>query len=145
MSFIDILFTGVGLSMDAFAVYICKGLIIREKIYVKAIVIGLYFGFFQLIMPLVGFYLGSIFNSSIFNYGYWISFFTLSFIGFNMIRDADNEENSNDSISFVTMIPLAIANATAVKVGFANGAKYYKSLKKYAYTGILISVIFLYL
>lgn len=119
MSFIDILFTGVGLSMDAFAVSICKGLMIREKIYVKAIVVGLYFGFFQMIMPLVGFYLGSIFNSSIFNYGYWISFFTLSFIGFNMIRDADNEENSNDSISFVTMIPLAIATSIdALTIGF---------------------------
>lgn len=120
MTFIDILFTGIGLSMDAFAVSICKGLVIREKSYMRSIVVGLYFGFFQMIMPLIGFCLGSSFNNSILNYGYWISFFILSVIGFNMIKDADNEESSNDSIGFITMIPLAVATSIdALTVGFA--------------------------
>lgn len=119
MTFIDILFTGIGLSMDAFAVSICKGLMIRDKIYIRAIVVGLYFGIFQMIMPLIGFYLGNSFNNSIVNYGCWISFFILSLIGFNMIKDADNKESGSDSIGFITMIPLAIATSIdALTIGF---------------------------
>lgn len=119
MMFIDIIFTGIGLSMDAFAVSICKGLMIRDKIYIRAIVVGLYFGVFQMIMPLMGFYLGNNFNNSIIDYGYWISFFILSVIGFNMIKDSGNEEGGSDSIGFITMIPLAIATSVdALTIGF---------------------------
>lgn len=124
MGILEILFLGVGLAMDAFAVSICKGLSMKKMNWKKAIIIALYFGIFQGLMPVVGYYLGVGFESKIKMFDHWIAFGLLSLIGTNMIREAIGEKNSesNDSVDFKTMIVLAIAtsiDALAVGITFA--------------------------
>jgi putative Mn2+ efflux pump MntP len=125
MTFFDILLLGVSLSMDAFAVSICKGLSMKKLDLRKAVIIGLYFGFFQAFMPLIGYFFGSIFQNLITSIDHWIAFLLLGFIGFNMIKESfsnDDSENLNDSVDFKTMIVLAIAtsiDALAVGITFS--------------------------
>lgn len=124
MSIAEILLIGIGLSMDAFAVSICKGLSV-DKLKVKhALMAGLYFGGFQALMPLIGYFLGSQFKSMITSVDHWIAFGLLVLIGANMIREALGEEGEekDDSFSFQTMVLLAVAtsiDALAVGITFA--------------------------
>lgn len=113
----------VGLSMDAFAVSICKGLSLG-KIKVKHMCIaGIWFGGFQALMPLIGYFLGSLFADMITKYDHWIAFIFLIFIGGNMIKEAlGNEENVDASMDVKSMFLLAVAtsiDALAVGVTFA--------------------------
>ena len=114
----------VGLSMDAFAVSICKGLSVRRLKPKHVLIVGLYFGGFQALMPLLGYFLGKQFQSLITSADHWIAFILLGLIGFNMIREARNgdEENLNDSMGVKAMLPLAVAtsiDALAVGITFA--------------------------
>lgn len=114
----------VGLSMDAFAVSICKGLSVRRLELKHLLITGLYFGGFQALMPALGYILGKQFQSLITSADHWIAFILLGLIGFNMIREARNgdEENLNDSFGLKTMLPLAVAtsiDALAVGITFA--------------------------
>lgn len=124
MGIFDLIIIAIGLSMDAFAVSVCKGLSVR-RVQIKHIAsVGLYFGGFQALMPLIGYILGKQFESMITSVDHWIAFVLLSIIGGNMIREALNgdEEEMDDSFSFKTMIPLAIAtsiDALAIGVTFA--------------------------
>lgn len=123
MSFLELLFLAVGLSMDAFAVSVCKGLSVgRLKIKHYALA-GLYFGGFQALMPLLGWLLGRQFEELIKSVDHWIAFVLLALIGANMIRESfGKDETLNDSFSFKVMLPLAIAtsiDALAVGVTFA--------------------------
>lgn len=113
----------VGLSMDAFAVAVCKGLSLN-KIKVKhAASAGLYFGGFQAGMPLIGYFFGRYFKDLVTTVDHWIVFILLALIGGNMIKEAfEKEEKLNDSFSFGTMLPLAVAtsiDALAVGITFA--------------------------
>lgn len=124
MSFLELFIIAVGLSMDAFAVSICKGLSMCRMSWKNAVVIGLYFGGFQALMPFFGYLLGSQFKSAITSIDHWIAFILLSIIGFNMIREALNqeEESCDASIDFRNMLVLAIAtsiDALAIGVTFA--------------------------
>ena len=124
MGLLELFVIAVGLSMDAFAVSICKGLSVRELKPKHALTVGVYFGGFQMLMPLIGFALGVRFQSFITSIDHWIAFVLLAFIGFNMIREArsDEENESNDRFDFKTMLPLAVAtsiDALAVGVTFA--------------------------
>ncbi len=124
MGVIEIFFLGVGLAMDAFAVSICKGLSMKKMEWKKAIIIALYFGIFQALMPVIGYLLGVGFEEKIKIIDHWIAFGLLLMIGINMIKDAfDNKQNEeNDSVDFKSMIVLAIAtsiDALAVGVTFA--------------------------
>lgn len=124
MSLLELFIIAVGLSMDAFAVSICKGLSMCKMSWKNAIVVGLYFGGFQGMMPFLGYVLGSQFKSAITSIDHWIAFILLSIIGFNMIREALNteEESCDASIDFKNMIVLAIAtsiDALAIGVTFA--------------------------
>ena len=123
MGFIEIFLIGVGLAMDAFAVSICKGLSVKQLKVKNALTCGVYFGGFQALMPLIGFILGVQFKDKIESIDHWIAFVLLGFIGFNMIKEAfEDEENCNNDFSFKAMIPLAIAtsiDALAVGVTFA--------------------------
>ena len=115
---------GVGLSMDAFAVSICKGLGMRKVNKKQALVIGLFFGGFQALMPFVGWLLGSQFESMITQIDHWIAFVLLGIIGFNMVKESreTEEEELDCSFGVKAMIPLAIAtsiDALAVGVTFA--------------------------
>lgn len=109
--------------MDAFAVSVCKGLSVRELKTKHMVAVGLYFGGFQALMPLLGFFLGVQFQSLIRDFDHWIAFALLSLIGLSMIRESRGEADSlDDSFSFRTMLPLAVAtsiDALAVGVTFA--------------------------
>ncbi len=113
----------VGLSMDAFAVAICKGLSLRNIKIKHAMIAGLYFGGFQAAMPLLGYFAGRYFKDFVTGIDHWIIFILLALIGGNMIREAfGQEEELNDSFSFKTMLPLAVAtsiDALAVGITFA--------------------------
>ena len=124
MSLTELFLIAVGLSMDAFAVSICKGLSMQKMNRKNALVIGLYFGGFQGIMPFLGYLLGSRFQDAIASYDHWIAFILLAVIGGNMIKESmDKElENLDSSVAFKDMVILAIAtsiDALAVGVTFA--------------------------
>lgn len=120
---LEILFIAIGLSMDAFAVSICKGLSMNKLDVKKAIIIGLYFGVFQALMPLLGFFLGISFQGLVSSVDHWITFALLLIIGINMVIEVfRKEENQNDKVNFGEMVVLAIAtsiDAFAVGVTFA--------------------------
>ena len=114
----------VGLSMDAFAVSICKGLSTPRLRLRHSLICGGYFGLFQALMPTLGWLLGVQFQATIASLDHWIAFILLGIIGVNMIRESrENEEESVDSsFAFRTMLPLAVAtsiDALAVGVTFA--------------------------
>lgn len=125
MSFVEVLLIGIGLSMDAFSVSICKGLTSKKFSWKMALVCGLWFGFFQALMPVIGFFLGVQFEEYITAFDHWIAFGLLVLIGANMIREAiwgSDDQNNNGALDFKTMLLLAIAtsiDALAVGVSFA--------------------------
>lgn len=124
MGIIELFLIAVGLSMDAFAVSICKGLALKKMDLKKACIVGLWFGGFQGLMPLIGFLLGQSFEAYITSIDHWIAFILLSLIGISMLREAlsKEEEEADDSLSFKTMFLLALAtsiDALAVGVTFA--------------------------
>lgn len=123
MGIFELLLLSIGLGMDAFAVAVCKGISMKKIIWKKAIIIGLYFGFFQAFMPVIGFALGTTFESFITNIDHWVAFALLTIIGSNMIKEAfSQEESTNDDTSFKVMIILAIAtsiDALTVGITFA--------------------------
>lgn len=124
MESLEIVLVSIGLAMDAFAVSVCKGLSMKKMDWKKAIIIGLWFGFFQGFMPVLGYILGSNFEHLIVSVDHWIIFALLSFIGIKMIKEAlgGDSENVNDDIGFKTMILLAFAtsiDALAVGITFA--------------------------
>ena len=122
MNIVDILVIGVGLSMDAFAVSVCKGLAMKKMDIKKALVCSLYFGVFQALMPLIGFLLGSGFKNVVSSIDHWIAFVLLGIIGINMIKEAKSCDVVNDSMDVKTMLTLAVAtsiDALAIGVTFA--------------------------
>jgi len=125
LSFLDIFLIGVALSMDAFAVSVCKGLSVKKAGVKHVLTVGVYFGGFQALMPMLGFLLGYKFESFITNIDHWIAFVLLAIIGGNMIREAlgkDEDDKENDDFSFRAMLPLAVAtsiDALAVGISFA--------------------------
>ena len=128
MSVVELFILAVGLSMDAFAVAICKGLCMRKVTIKKAGIVGLYFGLFQAGMPMIGYILGSQFSDKISSIDHWIAFILLSLIGISMIKESlEKEENSEckteeEELSFKNMSILAVAtsiDALAVGVTFA--------------------------
>ena len=122
MEYLSVLLIAVGLAMDAFAVAICKGLAMRKPGVKAILVIGLWFGFFQAVMPVIGSLLGSSFYSYISEYDHWIAFALLALIGANMIREAlsGEEEGVDDSIGFRTKLVLALATSIdALAVGIS--------------------------
>ncbi len=98
MSIIDIFLLGVGLSMDAFAVAICKGLAMRKVNKGQMFVIALFFGGFQAIMPLIGWALGTTFAKKIVNFDHWIAFILLSYVGGKMAVEAIKEWKDNEVV-----------------------------------------------
>ena len=123
MSLWELFIIAVGLSMDAFAVAVCKGLSVCKVKPKHGLIVGLYFGGFQALMPVLGYFLGVQFQSLITNIDHWIAFVLLGLIGSNMIREALGEgECVNASFSPKTMLPLALAtsiDALAVGITFA--------------------------
>ncbi len=124
MGLLELFLIAVGLSMDAFAVSVCKGLSERQLKAKHYFIIGAWFGGFQAIMPTIGYLLGSTFEQYITAVDHWIAFVLLCLIGGNMIREAlsKDEEKLDASFSFKTMLLLAVAtsiDALAVGITFA--------------------------
>ena len=113
MGIFELILLSVGLGMDAFAVSVCKGISMKKMNWKKAGIIGLYFGGFQALMPVLGYFLGSTFASAIASIDHWIAFVLLGLIGANMIKEAFSNEsdNNDDDVGFKTMIVLAIATS----------------------------------
>lgn len=123
MSLFDLIMIGISLSMDAFAVSICKGLSVRKVALSHALICGAWFGAFQAIMPSLGYFLGSRFERLLNSVGPWVAFLLLAVIGANMVRESFGADEAVDSdFSARAMLPLAVAtsiDALAVGVGFA--------------------------
>lgn len=124
MSLLSLFIIAVGLSMDAFAVSVCKGLAMRKATLKNAVTVGLWFGGFQGLMPFLGYLLGSRFQSYIAAIDHWIAFALLSLIGISMIREALSKEQecADASLAPKVMFLLAVAtsiDALAVGVTFA--------------------------
>lgn len=123
MGVVEILVLAVGLSMDAFAVSICKGLAMQKVKFSNAAICGIWFGSFQALMPLIGYFVGNNFSSYIVGIVHWIAFSLLAIIGGNMIKEAYDKEddNVNESLGVKIMFMMAIAtsiDALAVGVTF---------------------------
>ena len=112
MGFLELILIAVGLSMDAFAVAVCKGLNMKKINYKQAIIIALFFGGFQGLMPLIGWILGKQFESYITSIDHWIAFGLLAFIGVQMIMEAikgdDEEEDQSSELRIKELIALAV-------------------------------------
>ena len=125
MSLLELFILAVGLSMDAFAVSICKGLSTQHLRPQHYLCVGLWFGGFQALMPTIGYLLGSTFERYITRYDHWVAFVLLLVIGGNMIKEAlgpESEAEENSSFRFKTMLLLAVAtsiDALAVGITFA--------------------------
>ena len=124
MGLLELFLVAVGLSMDAFAVAVCKGLALRKVNVGQMALVGLWFGGFQALMPLIGYFVGAQFREQITFIDHWIAFGLLAIIGGNMIRESlsKEEECPDASLSVKAMLPMAIAtsiDALAVGVTFA--------------------------
>ena len=124
MSLTELFIIAVGLSMDAFAVSVCKGLSVQRLKLGHALTCGVYFGGFQGLMPALGYLLGSQFQNVIVKVDHWIAFILLGIIGINMIRESrdTDAESLDSSFGFKAMLPLAVAtsiDALAVGITFA--------------------------
>lgn len=124
MGFVELLLLAVGLSMDAFAVSICKGLSMKKATLKAGATCGLWFGGFQALMPMIGYYLGTMFAGAIEAFDHWVAFGLLAIIGINMLKEAfekgcDCEKHDAD-LSVKTMFVMAIATSIdALAVGIS--------------------------
>ena len=124
MGFFELLLLAVGLSMDAFAVSVCKGLSMKKADLRGAFTCGIWFGGFQALMPTIGFFLGTLFADAIVAFDHWVAFGLLGIIGFNMLKEAfskdEEEETCGCDLSFKTMLVMAIATSIdALAVGIS--------------------------
>ena len=147
MSFFELLLIAVSMSMDAFAVSICKGLSVRKVTPKQCLAVGGWFGGFQGVMPVIGFVLTSLFASLITSVSHWIAFGLLVFIGSNMIREAfeKDDDEVDDSFSFMTMLTLAVATSIdALAMGVTlnlSGANIWVAAPLIAVTTAILSPI----
>ena len=124
MSIVELLVIAVGVSMDAFAVSVCKGLSVRKLRPRHAFSVSIWFGGFQALMPLIGYFLGVSFADMVSEFDHWITFVLLSIIGGNMIKDSfeNTDHEANPDFTFKTMFMMAVAtsiDALAVGVSLA--------------------------
>lgn len=126
MGIVELFLIAVGLSMDAFAVAVCKGLAMKKCTWTKAGIVGLYFGVFQAGMPLAGYILGVQFKEVIMSIDHWVAFGLLGIIGINMVRESRENceecQTEDEALDVKTMVGLAVAtsiDALVVGVTFA--------------------------
>ena len=126
MDFLELFLLAVGLSMDAFAVSVCKGLAMKKADAKGMVVCGVWFGGFQALMPMIGFFLGTLFASAIEAIDHWVAFGLLAVIGSNMLKEVFEKEegcdcdNNNADLSVKTMFVMAVATSIdALAVGIS--------------------------
>ena len=116
MSLLELFILAVGLSMDAFAVAVCKGLSVRKAGAKECGIVGLYFGGFQALMPAIGYFLGVQFKEYITSIDHWIAFILLGLIGFNMIRESRERADENDEVCPKEEHPFAVKSMLLLAV-----------------------------
>jgi putative Mn2+ efflux pump MntP len=146
MGLLEIILIAVGLSMDAFAVSVSLGLSAQNIKFRQIIIPGLYFGFFQALMPAIGYFSGFYFADKIDNFEHWIAFALLGVIGGKMIKDSlskeDDEKKEEYSFKFVKMLILAVATSIdALAVGITYAFFKVNILKAVLITGMITLVI----
>ena len=118
MSALDILLISIGMAMDSFAVSVCKCLSIKKAGIPEGVKCGIYFGGFQALMPVIGYYLGRLFAELIVKIDHWIAFGLLLFIGLSMIKESRETEKVDDKMDVRTMLILAVATSIdALSIG----------------------------
>ena len=141
MSFLELFILAVGLSMDAFAVAMCKGLAVKKVGIKQMLTVGVWFGSFQAIMPLIGYVLISQFQKYIEKYDHWIAFVLLALIGANMIKEALSKEEESTDASFSVKSMLVLAVATSIDAMAAGCTLATKSVSDAKQGGILVAVL----
>ena len=144
MGLIELFLIAVGLSMDAFAVSVCKGLAMPKCTFKKAAIVGLWFGGFQALMPAIGYVLGAQFQETIASIDHWIAFVLLALIGGNMIHEAlDNDEEEADaSLDVKTMFLLAVATSIdALAIGITIAFLKVNIIPAVCFIGIVTFII----
>lgn len=123
MGILELLLLAIGLSMDAFAVSICKGLSVKKAGFHEMGLFAVWFGGFQALMPLIGFFVGSLFHQVISSFDHWVAFGLLAMLGLNMLREAfskEEEEAGGADFSTKTMFVMAVATSIdALAVGIS--------------------------
>lgn len=122
MGLVELLLLAVGLSMDAFAVSLCKGLAMKKATLKAELTCGIWFGGFQALMPVIGFFLGTLFAEAIEAFDHWVAFGLLVLIGINMLKEAvsSEEEQADADLSVKTMFLMAVATSIdALAVGIS--------------------------
>ncbi len=135
MGLLEIIIMSIGLAMDAFSVSICKGLLVKKYKFKNSIIIGLYFGLFHMIMPIIGYFLGSSFEKFITSIDHWVAFILLFLIGSHMINESfsKKKEKEDGSTKFNSMFPLALATsidslAVGITIAFLRANIYLTSI-----------------
>lgn len=148
MGFWELLLLGVGLSMDAFAVSVCKGLAMKKATLKAELTCGVWFGGFQALMPLIGFFLGTLFADAIQAFDHWIAFGLLALIGFNMLKEAfgEEEENADADLSVKTMFVMAVATsidalAVGISLAMAGNVNIFIAITLIGITTFLLSAV----
>ena len=153
MKFWELMVLAIGVSMDAFAVSVCKGLSSKKASIANMGKCGLWFGGFQALMPLIGFYIGKLFANAIEAVDHWIAFALLAFIGANMLKEAlvdgeecDCENGKNADFSFKTMLTMAIATsidalAVGVSLSLAGGVNIFLAILLIGVTTCIFSAL----
>lgn len=148
MGILELFFLAVGLSMDAFAVSICKGLAMKKVTVKGCSICGIWFGGFQALMPLIGFFLGTLFADAIESIDHWVACILLLIIGVNMLREAfgkDEAEGASDAdLSVKTMFVLAVATsidalAVGISLAMAGNVNIYLAVALIGATTFLLS------
>lgn len=145
----ELFIIALGLSMDAFAVALCKGIPNRKIQFSQILICGAWFGSFQALMPLIGFFLGNKFESKIDLAGHWVAFVLLVLIGLNMIKESFEKHKEKDcacSFSAKAMLPLAVATsidalAVGVSLSFMHSVHIFYSILLIGVTTFVISSI----
>lgn len=153
MGFFELFILAIGLSMDAFAVSVCKGLSSSKASLSNMGKCGLWFGGFQALMPLLGFYFGRIFAEYIEAVDHWAAFMLLALIGANMLKEAfsvesecDCNSNKNGDYSFKTMLTMAIATsidalAVGISLSLAGNVNIYLAILLIGITTCILSAV----
>lgn len=148
MDMIALILLAIGLSMDAFAVSICKGLSMKKASVRAGLICGAWFGGFQALMPLVGYYIGGVFSEAIEAYDHWIAFGLLVIIGINMLREAFSKEDEapDADLSFLPMLLMAVATsidalAVGISLAMAGNVNIYAAVVLIGAVTFLLSAV----
>lgn len=143
MGILELFLIAVGLSMDAFAVAICKGLSLQKKNYKMALITAAFFGSFQAIMPLLGYFLGKRFATYITSFDHWVAFGLLTIVGINMIKESSCKvEAAGDSFCLKNMLILSISTSIdALAIGVTLSFLYVNIIPAVTMIGITTFVL----